>query len=108
MFRRANSRAVSRSPAWACSAPQQTCAPTSFISQPLAANTRFVASLTCLNNPSITQPVKTETEREMGLIGLIGLMCPLVPLSPCLLVFLSGDVVINSESAKSAFGEIQR
>src|SRR5947209_5113128 len=56
MFRRASRRAPSRSPACACSAPQQTCPRGARVRQPCASSTRAVARLTRANRPSVTHP----------------------------------------------------
>jgi len=61
MFRRANSRAPSRSPACACSAPQQPCSTGASTANPLASNTRSVARFTRANSPSPTQPLNNNT-----------------------------------------------
>lgn len=61
MFFRASCRAPSRSPAWACKAPQQTCSVGVVTLSLLARNTRSVARLTLANNPSPMQPVNNNT-----------------------------------------------
>jgi len=61
MFFRASSRAPSRSPAWACNAPQQTCSVGVVTLSLFARSTRSVARLTLANSPSPTQPVNNNT-----------------------------------------------
>ena len=61
MFFRASCRAPSRSPACACSAPQQTCSAGVVTLSLFARSTRSVARLTLANNPSPAQPANNNT-----------------------------------------------
>ncbi len=60
-FVRARSRATSRTPACAASAPQQACAAGTTTSQPLACSTRMVARFNSLNVTCATHPAKNAT-----------------------------------------------
>ena len=68
-LRRASERAVSRSPAWACRAPQHPWRGTVTTRYPLARRTRTVAWLTRANSPAWTHPVRIPTVAWAGLVG---------------------------------------
>ena len=67
--RRAKARASGSRPACSASAPQQPCARGATTSQPSAASTRTVASLTCAKASRCTQPVRSPTASGAGPIA---------------------------------------
>ncbi len=70
MFVRARARAPSRSPACACSAPQQRCPAVARIVQPFRVRVRSVARFTAVKSPSITHPVSREAVPRLGTLDL--------------------------------------
>src|SRR6185369_965824 len=96
MFFRASLRAPWRSPACACSAPQQTWSGGVLTFRLLALNTRSVARFTRAKSPSPTQPANNNTFSPVGLDFSVGLSIN------------TGRELSSSASPNSARGEISR